>query len=240
MTDPDWVTLFHGTSGAAVASIEQHGLGFVDLEAEVQRVATQFGLDPDAVRSTAAKLGYTEVGFLRSSSVSFAGHPIYAARYAGRHGGEARHEYLMAAWMLVHDRKDFAAAERWAFEQAQSSPMLVVAQVPSAVVVSALGTDRRGKPQNLNFLDREINLRIPRPIPAEWISRIEPTERPMGPDDVHRRFGVVPDLNELPPDGPRRREPIWWESTIERWIAGRSRTGAGATAGESRATNSSI
>lgn len=221
MTDADWVALYHGTSGSAVASIKQHGLGFVDLESEAQRVGSEFGLDPDSVRSTAAKIGYTEVGLLRSCSVSFAGHPIYAARYAGREGGEARVEFLKAAWLIMNSSKDSAMAEQWAVERAQGQPMLVVVRMPAAVVVSAIGNDRFGKPRSLSSVERSINLRIPRPVPAEWIVRIEPTERPTGFDEVHRRVGLTPSLRELPADGPRRNEPIWWESTVAEWIAGR-------------------
>ena len=98
-TDPDWVTLFHGTSGDAADSIRREGLCFVNLDAEANIVANEFNLDVDELRALADSIGYTEVAHARTTSVSFAGQRINAALYSGVVGGEARREFYQAAWL---------------------------------------------------------------------------------------------------------------------------------------------
>ncbi len=211
------IDLYHGTWDGAVDSIRTHGLRFVDLDAESTSVAAQFGLDVDRVRSVAAKTGYTEVGHARSTSVSLAGHPIYAARYAGVVGGEARRELYRAVWMIVNGSDNVAASDAWSAQQTRAGRVVVTVRVPVATVLDALGLDRLGRVRGLQLINRERNLRVQERIPAEWVVGVHPVEQALRESDVLREFGRVPSLSEVPSDSPVRHESLWWESTIRRW-----------------------
>jgi hypothetical protein len=225
--DPDevWVEMFHGTSGSAGSSIRRDGLRFVDLTLEAERVADELDLDVEVLCETAGRLGYTKVGNARSTSVSVAGHPIYAARYAGVEGGEARREFYKAAWLLLHRSDDHSAAEAWSFERTRAERLLAVLRLPLRVVQHDAGRNRLGEPIGLASIDRQINLRIQREIPAMWVVDVRPVDRVMESREVRREYGTEPDLRELPSDGPRSRQAIWWESSVQRFFSGAQRPG---------------
>jgi len=221
VTDPEFVLLFHGTNGDVADVIRREGVHFADLRAEAQLVGEQFGLDPDAVWARADLVGFTKAASARMTSVSFAGHPINAARYAGVAGGEARREMYQAAWLIMNDSEESGRADRWSFEQTQAERILITVRVPLPIVQAALGTEVRTDPMGFDPIETAINLRIDQEIPPDWIVGIEPVERVMDHDDVRNEYGVALSADDLPSDAPYPWEGTWWESSIRRWFSER-------------------
>jgi hypothetical protein len=134
-----WAELYHGTSGDGAERICERGLLFVDLDSEVRLVSEQLGVDAEAVRALADRIGHTKVAHARTSSVSVAGQPIHTAMYAGVAGGEARRQFHQAAWLIMNDSNDQHAADVWSFEQTKADRMLVSIRLRADLVRDALG-----------------------------------------------------------------------------------------------------